>query len=100
MKKSLIVKLSAVLALGMLCASSAAHAENTTTTVVSPDQKTVTTTSEQGRTTVDYKQTVTGSTTRTKFEPAKPAYQPMGRDDYKPMGTDGYEPMGRNNLGR
>ena len=86
MKKPLIVKLSAVLALGMLCASSAAHAENTTTTVVSPDQKTVTTTSEQGRTTVDYKQTVTGSTTRTKFEPAKPAYQPMGRDDYKPMG--------------
>ena len=88
-------KLSAVLVSGILCASSAAHAENTVTTVVSPDQMTVTTTSNQGRTTVDYTQTTT-----TKFEPAKPAYQPMGRDDYKPMGTDGYEPMGRNNLGR
>lgn len=95
-----MTKLGAGLVLGMLCALSAAHAENTTTTIVSPDQKTVTTTSEQGRTTVDYTQTVTGSTTTTKFEPAKPAYQPMGRDDYKPMGTDGYEPMGRNNLGR
>jgi hypothetical protein len=93
-------KLGAVLVLGMLCASSAAHAENTITTVVSPDQKTVTTTSDQGRTTVDYTQTVTGSTTTTTFEPAKPAYQPMGRDDYKPTGPDGYQPMGRNNLGR
>ena len=34
-------KLSAVLVSGMLCTSSAAHAENTVATVVSPDQKTV-----------------------------------------------------------
>ena len=93
-------KLSAILVSGMLCASSAAHAENTVTTVVSPDQKTVTTTSDQGRTTVDYTQTATGSTTTTTFEPAKPAYQPMGRGDYKPTGPDGYQPMGRNNMGR
>ena len=83
-----------------LCASSVALAENVVTTVVSPDQKTLTTTSDQGRTTVDYTETMTGSTTTTRFEPAKPAYQPMGHGDYKPTGSDGYQPMGRNNLGR
>lgn len=89
------------LVLPLLCASSVALAQqNVTTTIVNPDRKTVTTTSEQGRTTVEYTETVTGTTTTTHFEPAKPAYQPTGRDDYKPMGPDGYEPMGRNNLGR
>lgn len=80
----------------LLCVPTAALAQQTVTiTTVSPDQRTVTTTSELGTTTTEYVPNGLGSMTITTFQPARHGYQPTGRDEYKPMGQGGYQPMGR-----
>lgn len=88
-----MMKLAALSVLGLFLAGAGAQAQ--TIVKISPDRKTVIATSEKGTATTHITRDANGVTLRTRYEPAKPSYQPMGGSSYQPMGVSGgYNSMG------
>jgi hypothetical protein len=78
-----------LICVGLLLATSVAHAESYTTTV-GPDRRTVTTTGPRGTATTQISRSANSVTRTTTFTP-----NGGGSGGYQPMGPSGYRPMGR-----
>ena len=85
-------RLSALTAIVLFAASSAAHSQSVKT-VISPDGKSATAETSKGIATTRITPNANGFTAVTTYQ-AKPSYQPMGGSSYRPMGDSGYKPMG------
>ena len=79
--------------LGLALVSSGAQAQ--AIIKVSPDRNTVTATSDRGTATTHIVRDGNGGATfTTRYQPAKPSYQPLDGNSYQPMGSS-YRPTGR-----